>query len=43
MREELIHLFKEADQDDAVRVVVVTGAAHYRPGPGHDPGAEPPA
>jgi len=26
MREELIHLFKEADQDDAVRVVVVTGA-----------------
>ena len=26
MRMELIHLFKEADQDDAVRVVVVTGA-----------------
>jgi enoyl-CoA hydratase/carnithine racemase len=26
MRMELIHLFQEADQDDAVRVVVVTGA-----------------
>jgi len=26
MREELIHLFREADQDDRVRAVVVTGA-----------------
>jgi enoyl-CoA hydratase len=26
MREELIHLFQEADRDDAVRAVVVTGA-----------------
>jgi enoyl-CoA hydratase/carnithine racemase len=26
MREELIHLFQLADQDDAVRVVVITGA-----------------
>ncbi|MBI5584383.1 MAG: crotonase/enoyl-CoA hydratase family protein [Deltaproteobacteria bacterium] len=25
MREELIHLFQEADRDDAVRVVVITG------------------
>ena len=27
MREELIHLFQLADQDDAVRVVVITGTA----------------